>query len=305
MTGEIQKRVIALGFFDGVHIGHGQLLSTTAQTARENGAKPCALTFDSHPESSITGHKTLMINTAADRAELMRRLYGIEEVIFAHFDYGLMRMRWDDFVRNILVGRFAAAHVIAGHDYHFGYRGEGNPERLVKICRELNVGCEIIRRVELDGITVSSTYIRGLIAQGDMERAAQFLGHRHVLTGQVIHGMRLGSSIGVPTANLKIPDGVQEPARGVYITWVAINGVRYPSVTNVGIKPTIEGGSDVLAESYIFDFYADLYGKKISVEFIRMLRPEEKFSSIEGLKQQILSDQKAAREYFDSRKDSE
>ena len=298
-----EKMVIALGFFDGVHLGHGALLSHTVGTAGRMGLRSCALTFDTHPDSSITGHKTPLINSSVDRANLMRGLYGVEEVIFIHFDRELMRMRWDNFVKDILIGRFHAAHVVAGHDYQFGYRGEGNPERLCALCGQLGIGCDIIPRVERDGITVSSTYIRRLIAQGDMERAAQFLGHPHVLSERVIHGMKLGSSIGVPTTNLRIPEGVQEPAWGVYITYTVIEGKRYPSVTNVGVKPTVQGAADVIVESFILDFYADLYGKMIGIEFISMLRPEVKFASLNELIEAIGKDQSAARAYFSERGD--
>ena len=169
-----RKRVIALGFFDGVHKGHGALLSRVRDRAEELGAAPTAFTFDAHPSSRITGAVTPLINSAADRADLMRRLYGIQDVIVAHFD-SMMRMDWRAFVAEYLVQEHGAVHVVAGHDFHFGYKGEGNPQRLEGLCRELGVGCDIIPKVEREGITVSSTYIRTLIAQGEMERAMEFL----------------------------------------------------------------------------------------------------------------------------------
>ena len=177
---EQTKRVIALGFFDGVHIGHGALLRRVGEIARREGYLPAALTFDHHPKDFIPGAGHIpLLNTPADREELMHRLYGIRQVMVLPFDEHTREMPWRDFVTNLLVERYQAAHLVAGHDYHFGYQGQGDPERLRQLCGELGVGCDIIGRVELDGITVSSTYIRTLIQKGDMERAARFLGHPH------------------------------------------------------------------------------------------------------------------------------
>ncbi len=301
-TEKKDARVIALGFFDGVHVGHGMLLKRTAKMAAQLGAGASALTFDTHPETLITGHDIHLLNTANDRASLMRGLYGIEEVIFAHFDASLMHMQWDAFISDMLIKRFNAVHVVAGHNFYFGYKGTGNSEKLRSECARLGIGCDIIERVEVDGIMVSSTYIRKLIAQGDMERAALFLGHPHVLSGRVTHGRKLGSSIGIPTTNLVMPAGLQEPARGVYATRTSFDGRTYDSVTNIGVKPTLlDGMQEVLVETTIFDFCGDLYGKTISIEFYKHLRPEIRFSSISALKMQIEKDILSTKLYFDSK----
>lgn len=297
-----EKRVIALGFFDGVHVGHGMLLKRTAELAASLHARACALTFDTHPEKLITGHGIPLINTSGDRAGIMKSLYGIEEVIFAHFDEALMRMPWDAFIRDMLLARFHAVHVVAGHDFYFGYKGQGNPKKLLSECARLGIGCDVIGCVEIDGIVVSSTYIRKLIAQGDMERASVFLGHPHILSGRVRRGRRLGTRIGIPTINLTVPNELQEPARGVYATRTDIDGKKYRSVTNIGIKPTIEeNGSEVLAETTILDYSGDLYGRTVTIEFYRHLRPELKFPSIEALREQIHLDIAQTRAYFDEK----
>ena len=148
---EQKKRVIALGFFDGVHTGHGALLSRVREKAAALEAVPTAFTFDAHPGSRITGAVTPLINSAADRADLMRRLYGIREIIVAHFD-SMMRMPWEDFITEYLVKEQGAVHVVAGHDFHFGYKGEGNPRRLAEKCAALGVGCDIIPKIEKEGI---------------------------------------------------------------------------------------------------------------------------------------------------------
>ena len=159
------KRVIALGFFDGVHKGHGALLRTVAQAADRLGAMPCAFTFDRSPTAAITGQTIPLLSSVEDRVWLMRRYYGIEEVIVAPFD-GMQKMDWQDFVSEYLQKELVCVHVVAGHDFHFGYMGKGNPQRLQEKCRELGMGCDIIQKVEQDGITISSTYIRTLLAQG-------------------------------------------------------------------------------------------------------------------------------------------
>ncbi len=284
------RRVIALGFFDGVHIGHGALLRRTAELAPGLDAVPSALTFDGRPEGLITGHDTPLLVTPTERMELMRRLYGIREVIFARFDDDFMHTPWRNFVESKLLGEYGAVHVVAGHDFHFGYKGEGNPERLSAMCSALGIGCDIIGKIELDGITVSSTYIRKLVAQGEVDEAARFLGHSFAISGTVVRGRSIGSKIGFPTVNIGIPAGIQEPAFGVYATYVDTPLGRYPAVTNVGVKPTVVEGGPVTVESTLFGFSGDLYGKHLAVEFVKSLRGEMKFRSLEELKSQIEQD---------------
>ena len=292
------KRVIALGFFDGVHTGHGALLRRVKEKADELGAVPTAFTFDAHPGSRITGAVTPLINSSADRADLMRRLYGIKDIIVAHFD-SMMRMYWEDFITEYLVKEQGAVHVVAGHDFHFGYKGEGNPRRLAEKCAALGVGCDIIPKIEKEGITVSSTYIRTLIAQGEMERANEFLGHPHVLTDRVAHGKKLGSTLGFPTVNLRFPPGVLIPAYGVYATKVWFeNGESRPAVTNIGMRPTVDDGNTVTVEGYILDFNGDLYGQTVRMEFFRRLRGERKFPSLDALREEVMRNAGQTRDYF-------
>ena len=202
-----QRKVIALGFFDGVHLGHGALLRRVGERARELDAVPCAFTFDRSPAAALTGKTVPLLSGVDDRGLLMRERYGIQEVIVAPFDV-MRQMDWQDFVAQYLQKELGVVHVVAGHDFHFGYKGEGTPRRLAEKCSQLGIGCDIIPKVELDGITVSSTYIRMLVAAGDMEGAARFLGHPHTLSGPVVHGSELGRTLGTPTANLMVPQGL-------------------------------------------------------------------------------------------------
>ena len=293
------KRVIALGFFDGVHKGHGALLRTVAQVADRLGAKPCAFTFDRSPTAAITGQAVPLLSSVEDRVWLMRRYYGIEEVIVAPFD-GMQKMDWQDFVSEYLQKELGAVHVVAGHDFHFGYMGKGNPQRLQEKCRELGMGCDIIQKVEQDGITISSTYIRTLIAQGEVERADQFLGHPHTLTNRVAHGKKIGTTtLGFPTVNLLIPHGVIVPAFGVYATRVWFDGQCRCAVTNVGVRPTVEDNDGhVTVEGFILDFDGDLYGHEIRMEFYKYLRPEQCFPSMDALAAEIRRNAQQTRDYF-------
>ena len=293
------KRVIALGFFDGVHKGHGALLRTVAQAADRLGAMPCAFTFDRSPTAAITGQTIPLLSSVEDRVWLMRRYYGIEEVIVAPFD-GMQKMDWQDFVSEYLQKELGCVHVVAGHDFHFGYMGKGNPQRLQEKCRELGMGCDIIQKVEQDGITISSTYIRTLIAQGEMERANQFLGHPHTLTNRVAHGKKIGTTtLGFPTVNLLIPQGVIVPAYGVYATRVWFDGQCRCAVTNVGVRPTVEDNDGhVTVEGFILDFDGDLYGHEIRMEFYKYLRPEQKFASMQALAAEIRHNAQQTRDYF-------
>lgn len=295
-----RQRVIALGFFDGVHLGHAALLKRVSEAAGQLGAVPAAVTFDKHPEDVILGKQHIpLITSPADRAALMRRLYGISDVIVAHFDARMMRMPWQDFVTEYLVKECGAVHLVAGHDFHFGYRGEGDPRRLMELCAGLGIGCDIIPKVEREGITVSSTYIRSLLAQGELERVNLFLGHPYCLSGTVAHGKRLGSSLGFPTVNLSFPAGVMTPAFGVYATMARFDGRSVMAVTNVGIRPTVEDGGRVNAEGFLLDFHGDLYGRELRLDFYKFLRPERKFPSLDALRAEVMRNADQTRTYFE------
>ena len=295
----MKSTVIALGFFDGVHRGHGALLRRTAEVACRLDATPAAFTFDRPPKEVVTGKPVPLINSPQERQELMERLYGIRQVIMAPFDHAMMTMPWQDFITELLVKRYGAVHLVAGHDYHFGYKNAGNPQLLQEKCRQLGLGCDIIPKVEYDGVTVSSTYIRQLVKAGQLERAAEFLGHRHCLSQTVSHGFRFGRTIGIPTINFTVPDHVLVPERGVYITCVYLpDGSSYAGVTNVGTRPTVSDSADVSIETFLLDFDGDLYGKRIRLEFCRRLREERKFETAQALKAEVEKNVAQARAYF-------
>ena len=294
------ERVIALGFFDGVHLGHAALLKRTVEAAKQRGCVPAVFTFDRPPKEVVTGIPCPLINSPEDRKELVRRLYGIKDVIMAPFDHEMMTTSWEDFVTELLVGRWNAVHLVAGHDHRFGHKNQGTPELLKEKCAALGLGCDIIPEVEIGGVTVSSTYIRRLVELGQVERAARFLGHPHTLTGTVRHGRGLGSSRLFPTANLPVPPHVLVPSHGVYVTRVYFqDGTSCPAVTNVGTRPTVNSDKTaVTVEPWILDYHGDLYGKDIRVEFYTRLRPERKFHDLQALREAILENARQTRDYF-------
>ena len=293
-----RKRVIALGFFDGIHIGHAALLNRTLLRAVEIDAIPSALSFDVHPDTLIYGKPVPLINSAAGRADLIRRLFGIENVIFIHFNREVMQMPWQKFVQT-LIHEMDAAWVVVGHDFRFGWKGEGNAQRLSAYCEKHGIGCDVIPAVTLDGRVVSSTYIRELIEAGDMERANEFLGHPHTLVDTVHYGYRLGTKMGTPTINMQFPDGVLVPRHGVYAAKAVLeDGSEHMAVTNVGVRPTVSGEDRVSVESFILDYSGNLYDRQVRIEFFAFLRPEKKFPSVEALKAQILRDAEETRRFF-------
>lgn len=293
-----EKTVIALGFFDGVHLGHGALLRRTAERAAALGAVAAAFTFDRPPKAVVTGANVQLINSVEDRIDLMGELYGVRQVIVAPFDRQMMTCPWQEFIRR-LAAEHGACHLVAGHDYRFGHKNEGTPELLRRRCEELGLGCDVIPRVEIEGVTVSSTYIRRLLEQGEVERAALFLGHPHRLSQTVGHGRRLGRTIGAPTVNLAPPEGVLLPRRGVYVSRARLaDGSVYPGVTNVGVRPTVSDGGAVSVETHMMGFAGELYGQRVTLEFLRRLRPERRFDSVEELRRQIRADTEAAQAYF-------
>ena len=293
--------VLALGFFDGVHLGHGALLKRTALRAYEKGLRSAVMTFDTHPDTLVRGERVELINSAPDRAWLIRHYYDIDQVEFFRFTEETMRMPWRDFLDTIRAD-LGAVHFVVGYDFRFGYRGEGNAEALRAYCAENGLGCDVIDAVCVDDQVVSSTYIRGLLKDGDMVTAARFMGHPHILTDVVRHGKRLGRKLGAPTVNMQFAPGVLVPRRGVYVTRAHLREEVYTAVTNVGVRPTVSDEPVVSVESHLLDYDGNLYGRMIRLDFIEHIRDEIRFDSVEALAAQIAADGVRARQIMEEHK---
>lgn len=290
-----RKTIFALGFFDGVHLGHQALLTACKKLAEEAGCAAGVVTFASHPDALVSGQAPALINTSADRCNLLNA-YGIKTVIELPFDQALMKTHWAQFLRWLVSG--GAAGFVCGSDFRFGAGGLGTAKKLEAFCKKQELSCAIVPQLLLEDIRVSSTYIRGLLEAGEAERSMKFLGHPHILSGQVVAGRQLGRTIGIPTANLELPAGVICPKHGVYACRVVVDDKQYLAVTNVGSRPTV-GGHHVTVEPWLLDFEGDLYGKTIAVMFYKFLRPEEKFQSLEDLKAEICKNAEQTRKYFE------
>lgn len=293
-----KKIVIALGFFDGVHIGHAALLEKTKERAAQCGAEAAVLTFDVHPDNLVFKKPVSLINSASDRENIINRIFGIKNVVFIHFNEKVMKMDWRVFIEE-LVSNLNISHIVVGHDFCFGHKGLGTAKRLYEYCMENGLGCDIIDAVKLDSLTVSSTHIRSLIENGEIEEANRYLGHPHILSDTVRSGYHLGTKMGTPTINMKLPEGVLAPRFGVYATKVFLeDGSEHISVTNVGVRPTVSDANSVSVETFILDFGGNLYNRHARVEFYHFIRPERKFSSQDELSAQIKADAETSRAYF-------
>jgi len=289
------KKIFALGFFDGVHIGHQKILEECCCLAEKRNAKACAITFLQHPKSLFVKTPPPLINTYEDRQALLRR-YGIGPVFAYPVTREIMGMPWEAFLEELI--SCDAVGFVCGRDFRFGNRGEGDAEKLKAFCEERGLAFRVVEDQALDGIRISSTHIRGLLEAGEMAEANRFLGHPHTLSGVVTEGKQLGRTIGIPTANLVFPQELQPLPYGVYACKAVADGKKYLAVTNIGTRPTV-GGETVSVEPHLLDFSGDLYGKMLTLSFYQFLRPEKKFTSLEELKTEIQKNIRQTRDLFE------
>ena len=290
------KRVFALGFFDGVHLGHQALLTECVRLAEAMGCETAAITFERHPHALFRPDVPPLLSTLSDRYRLLLR-YGIDHVYPLPVTAEVMGKPWYAFLEELV--EYGAAGFVCGHDFRFGSRGEGNAELLRKFCRERKIPCIIVPEQTLNGVRISSSYIRKQIGEGDMATAVRYLGHGHMLTGTVVTGRRLGHKLGFPTANIELPEGVIVPRHGVYACRAFVGDQSYMAVCNVGRRPTVEG-HQVRTETWLLDFSGDLYGQSVTLEFFYFLRPEQRFASVEELKAAVLLDAENTRKFFEN-----
>lgn len=295
---DIEHTVVALGNFDGIHLGHQALINKAAEIAHKKGLKSAVFTFSNHPKN-VLAEKTVVKNIIYEdeKIDLLDKL-GIDYMFSLDFDETMMRISPDDFVDEILVKSFMTDTAICGFNFTFGFKAAGNAQLLGQLGRERGFDVVVIDSVKVGTEVVSSTLIRQKIARGDVESAAVLLGRVYSIRGKVIPGNRIGRTIGFPTCNITIDDTMVSPPNGVYVTYCYVNGKKYNSVTNVGNKPTI-GNYKKNIETNILDFDEDIYGQDIKVEFLKMTRREQKFSGLEELRRQLHDDALYARNYHE------
>ena len=282
--------VVALGNFDGVHLGHQAVLRRAVEVGRERGLRVVAATFHPHPRAVLVpGSEPRLLTTLDLRREALLR-YGAEELRVIRFDEALSRKTPEEFVGDVLVGEIGAAAVVVGENFRFGHKAAGDVGDLGRIMR--GYGGEaypVAVRSEGGRAPTSSTLIRTLIGEGDVEEAARLLGRPYLLRGEVVVGDKRGRTIGFPTANVVPDPALVVPARGVYSGFTRVGKELYAAATNVGVAPTFEG-RESRVEAYLLDFDGDLYGRVIDVSFVRRIRGEKRFSGVKELVEQIARD---------------
>jgi riboflavin kinase/FMN adenylyltransferase len=290
----LEHLIVTLGNFDGVHLGHRAILKAAIDRAHAVGGKAFALTFDPLPAKVLSPQRApQLLMTSEDKIELLRDS-GLDGVLVLRFDLALSRLSPRDFVHDYLRVKLGVEAVVVGHSVSFGHQRAGNAAVMVELGREFGFETVVVGPVKVGGLEVSSTKVRELIAAGDLAGAARLLGRSHFLSGKVVHGRERGRTIGFPTANL---DSETEcvPPDGVYATRVVLPDGAYPSITNIGMRPTFHETARSI-EAHIFDFNRDIYDRKIKLEIIERVRPERKFESADALKHQIAADLKRAKE---------
>ena len=294
-----KKTIITLGTFDGVHLGHKKIIERLLQSSSQD-EESLVLTFFPHPRMVLQEASDIkLLNTIEERSQLLEKA-GLQNLIIHPFDQAFSRLTAEEFVKNILVDIFNIKKIIIGHDHRFGRNRTANIDDLIVFGQEYGFEVEQISAQEIDEVSISSTKIRNALHEGKILLANEYLGYPYFFTGTVVHGKKLGRTIGFPTANLEIEENYKLiPAYGVYAVECMVENQNVNGMLNIGIKPTFEGESASI-EVHLFDFEGDLYDKKIKVALRKHIREEQKFSSVDDLKSQLKKDELFARDFFKS-----
>ena len=295
--------VVTIGNFDGVHVGHRRILTQTAEIAMRNSGTSVAMTFWPHPAQFFQPERSLHFLTDRATQRALIEETGIDIALIVPFDREFARIEAKDFVREILIRTLRAREIVVGFNFTFGRGKAGDVEFLQKEAERLGCETHVIGPLHIDSDqVVSSTRIRALVREGEVEAAARLLGREYSVKGEVIRGAARGAKIGFPTANLR-PGDLIVPAKGVYVARIVIEGVLHPAVVNVGVNPTF-GGEALGIETHVLDFSGDLYGRDVEVRFCRRVREEMTFPSVDDLVERIRGDVSVARAFFRDERDA-
>lgn len=293
------KTGVGLGNFDGLHIGHMALINTLIRESQLNNLNSIVYTFTKHPENILRKKLiTPLLLTEQKKIDLLGEI-SLDYLYFDEFNEDFSRLSPEDFVKKILIDKLNIKLAVAGYDYRFGYMGQGDIPFLRELGQKYGFRVVVIPAIKCDDEVISSTRIRNSIINGELETAYKLLGRNYSITAEVVSGRRIGNTIGFPTANIHPERFLVLPENGVYITKTLLDGKLYNSMTNVGYNPTFEDVKEKTVETHIIDFNQDIYGKKIEVFFLKKIRNEKKFESVELLKEQISKDMSTARRYLE------
>jgi riboflavin kinase/FMN adenylyltransferase len=286
-----KKTIVTIGTFDGVHIGHQKIISQLLNASKNKNETSVLLTFFPHPRMVLQKDSNIkLINTIDEKINLLEKI-GLEELIIHPFNREFSRLTALEFVRDILVHKLNISKLIIGYDHHFGKNREGNFEQLLEYGGMFDFEVEEILAQNINDISVSSSKIRTALINGDIERANKYLDYNFMLSGKVVAGNNLGSKINFPTANIHIEQDYKLiPKNGVYIVKSIILSVAYFGMLNIGNRPTIDGKQQTI-EVHFFNFDKNIYEENIQIELLKFIRDEEKFESIEALKNQLIEDE--------------
>ena len=290
-----KKVCLAIGFFDGVHLGHQQILRQTIADARQHSGVPVALTFDQHPNTVVAPDKAPpLIYSLPQKLRTLQSL-GLENILLIQFDKQFSEQSGEAFIRGLAQGFGKIHSICVGADFVFGHKRSGNVALLKKLGGELNFQVHGLSAVSLDGQAVSSTRIREAIRTGNLDDASQMLGRPYAISGKVVIGDKIGRKLGFPTANLEVT-GLVLPPNGVYAALTKRKGKLYRVALNIGYRPTVASGKQLRVEAHLLDFHGELYNMELEIEIGEKLREEKKFGSVEELKEQIARDVASVRE---------
>lgn len=295
---DMPKSVVALGTFDGVHLGHREVLRRCVSRAKQENVPSVVFTFHKHPLEVIRPQFAPELLTDLEDKLALIQDAGIENTVIARFDDEMARATPEEFVREILVDSLRAKWVVVGFNYTFGWKAEGNAKSLKDLGEKYGFGVEVSKPVVVGGTVVSSTRIRTALAKGDVEAACEMLGRPFSIKGKIVRGHSRGKTLGYPTVNLDVSREITLPQRGVYASYVCVEGRMFKAVTNVGTRPTFQGEA-MTVETYIIGFEGDLYGETLRVLFAKRLRDEIRFESGEALAYQISQDVERAKAVLD------
>tara|TARA_R110002072_G_scaffold129809_2_gene268401 strand:+ start:5058 stop:5993 length:936 start_codon:yes stop_codon:yes gene_type:complete len=294
----LEKTVVTIGTFDGIHIGHQKILKDLIETAKKENKKSVLLTFFPHPRMVLQKEVTIqLLNTIEEKSSLLEKM-GLDYLIIHPFSKEFSRLTALDFVRDILVNQLNTSRLIIGYDHHFGKNREGNIHQLKEYSSLYDFNVEEIPAQDIDNVSVSSTKIRNALQEGSLKTANNYLGYNYMLNGTVVNGKSLGGKIGFPTANLEVKETYKLiPKTGVYIIKTVIDSVLFYGMMNIGFRPTVSG-KDQTIEAHLFNFNKDLYGKNLRLELLYFLREEKKFDSIDDLIVQLKLDKENSIAYL-------
>lgn len=293
--------MVTIGTFDGVHIGHKAILKRLVETAKKENIDSVVLTFFPHPRMVLQENVDIkLINTIKERTELLEKT-GLDHLVIHPFTHAFSRLTALEYVRDILVNSLKAKKIIIGYDHRFGRNRTANIDDLKEFGKTYDFEVEEISAKEIDDVAVSSTKIRKALNEGDVETANNYLGYPFMISGEVVKGKAIGRTIKYPTANLKLNETYKlVPKNGVYVVQSLIEGENVFGISSIGTNPTV-GGKEKTIETYFFSFNKDLYGKEITIEFLKYIRDEATFNSVEMLRQEIIKDENFAKQFLKNR----